>query len=84
MIFRRFLTIAPLCTALAAGSALGSDEAVLGAYAAFRSGDPDKLARHASALQGHVLEGAEIAARYEGVDRECEPSDFWSRLRRSN
>ena len=35
-------------------------------------------------LQGHVLEGAEIAARYEGVDRECEPSDFWSGLRRSN
>ena len=35
-------------------------------------------------LQGHVLEGAEIAARYEGVDRECEPSDFWSTLRRSN
>jgi soluble lytic murein transglycosylase len=56
MIYRRFLTIAPLCAALAAGTALGSDEAVLGAYAAFRSGDPDKLARHASALQGHVLE----------------------------
>jgi hypothetical protein len=35
-------------------------------------------------LQGHVLEGAEISARYEGVDRECEPSDLWSRLRRSN
>jgi hypothetical protein len=35
-------------------------------------------------LQGHVLEAAEIAARYEGVDRECEPSDFWSGLRRSN
>lgn len=35
---------------------MGSDEAVLGAHAAFRSGDPDKLARHASALQGHVLE----------------------------
>ncbi len=56
MIYRRFLTIAPLCAALAAGTALGSDEAVLGAYAAFRAGDPDKLARHASALQGHVLE----------------------------
>ena len=35
-------------------------------------------------LQGHVLEGAEITARYEGIDPECEPSDFWSRLRRSN
>jgi soluble lytic murein transglycosylase len=28
----------------------------LGAYAAFRAGDPDKLARHASTLQGHTLE----------------------------
>ncbi len=29
---------------------------MLGAYAAFRAGDPDKLARHAAALQGHPLE----------------------------
>jgi soluble lytic murein transglycosylase len=56
MIYRRFLTIAPVCAALAAGTALGSDDAVLGAHAAFRAGDPDKLARHASALQGHALE----------------------------
>jgi hypothetical protein len=35
-------------------------------------------------LQGHVLDGAEIMARYEGVDPESEQSDFWSRLRRSN
>jgi soluble lytic murein transglycosylase len=56
MIFLRFLTIAPACAALVAGTALGSDEAVLGAHAAFRAGDPDKLARHAGALQGHVLE----------------------------
>jgi len=56
MIYRRFLTIAPVCAALAAGTALGSDDAVLGAYAAFRAGDPDKLARHAIALQGHALE----------------------------
>ena len=56
MIFRRFLTIAPVCAMLAAGAACASDEAVLGAQAAFRAGDPDKLARHAAALQGQVLE----------------------------
>jgi soluble lytic murein transglycosylase len=39
-----------------APAAHAQDEAVLGAYAAFRAGDPDKLARHASALQGHTLE----------------------------
>jgi len=56
MIYRRFLTIASVCAALAAGTALGSDDAVLGAHAAFRAGDPDKLARHASALQGQTAE----------------------------
>ncbi|HVG20475.1 MAG TPA: DUF3881 family protein [Blastocatellia bacterium] len=35
-------------------------------------------------LQGHVLEQADISARYEGVDQEYEPSDFWTRLRRDN
>ncbi len=35
-------------------------------------------------LQGHVLEAAELSARYEGVDRDYEPSDFWSGLRRDN
>jgi hypothetical protein len=35
-------------------------------------------------LQGHVLEEAEISARYEGVDREYESGDFWNGLRRSN
>ncbi len=56
MIYRRFLTIALGCAALAAGPATGNDDAVLGAHAAFRAGDPDKLARHAGALQGHTLE----------------------------
>jgi len=56
MIYRRFLTIAPVCAVLLAGQAQGSDDAVLGAYAAFRAGDPDKLARYASTLQGHALE----------------------------
>jgi hypothetical protein len=35
-------------------------------------------------LQGHILEGVEISARYEGVDRDCMKSEFWARLRRSN
>ncbi|HKP88326.1 MAG TPA: DUF3881 family protein, partial [Blastocatellia bacterium] len=35
-------------------------------------------------LQGHVLVDADISARYEGVDREYEPGDFWNKLRRSN
>ena len=55
MIFRRFLTIALTCAALVP-AAHAQDDAVLGAYAAFSSGDPDKLARYASALQGHTLE----------------------------
>ena len=55
MIFRRFLTIALACAAFAP-AAHAQDDAVLGAYAAFSAGDPDKLARYASALQGHTLE----------------------------
>jgi soluble lytic murein transglycosylase len=55
MILRRFLTIAFGLAALSP-SAHAQDDAVLGAYAAFRAGDPDKLARHAAALQGHTLE----------------------------
>jgi uncharacterized protein DUF3881 len=35
-------------------------------------------------LQGHVLDAADIWARYEGVDRQSEPSDFWAQLRREN
>lgn len=35
-------------------------------------------------LQGHVLEASDIMARYEGVDREFEATDFWSSLRRGN
>ena len=55
MIFRRFLNIALACAALAAGAAQGNDDAVLGAYDAFRAGDPDRLERHARALEGHTL-----------------------------
>jgi Domain of unknown function, E. rectale Gene description (DUF3881) len=35
-------------------------------------------------LQGHILEEADISARYEGVDREYEMGDFWIKLRRDN
>jgi soluble lytic murein transglycosylase len=56
MVFRSFVTIALACAALAAGPGRASDEAVLGAHAAYRAGDPDRLARHAGALKGHVLE----------------------------
>jgi hypothetical protein len=35
-------------------------------------------------LQGHVLEESDISARYEGVDQEYEPADFWAGLRRGN
>jgi hypothetical protein len=35
-------------------------------------------------LQGHVLEEGDISARYEGVDQEYEPADFWASLRRDN
>jgi soluble lytic murein transglycosylase len=55
MILRRFLTIALACAAFAP-AVRAQDDAVLGAHAAFRAGDPDKLARHAAALKGHTLE----------------------------
>ena len=55
MILRRFLTIALACAAFTP-AVHAQDDAVLGAYAAFRAGDPDKLARHAAALKGHTLE----------------------------
>ena len=35
-------------------------------------------------LQGHVLEGNEITARFEGVDPEHPRSEYWLLLRRSN
>ncbi len=56
MIYRRFLNIALACALLAAGLARGSDSDVLAAYEAFRAGDPDRLERHARALEGSVLE----------------------------
>ncbi|HSO76351.1 MAG TPA: hypothetical protein VLU47_16075 [Blastocatellia bacterium] len=35
-------------------------------------------------LQGHVLEEADLTARYEGVDHSYATGDFWTRLRREN
>lgn len=35
-------------------------------------------------LQGHILTESEMAARYEGVDREYNTSDFWAALRHDN
>ncbi len=75
MIYRRFLTIAPVCAALAAGAAQAVDETILGAHAAFRSGDPDKLARHAAALQGHVLEPWADYWRLRLRIEEAKPAD---------
>ena len=56
MIYRGFLNIALGLAALAAGTARGDDSAVLGAYDAFRAGDPERLERHARALAGTTLE----------------------------
>ena len=33
-------------------------------------------------LQGHLLGPSEVGARYEGVDLDSAPADFWSHLRR--
>jgi len=63
MISKHFYTIAlavplicgPAHSAPAPARGNGADEAVLAAHAAFRAGDAVKLARHAAALQGHVL-----------------------------
>jgi soluble lytic murein transglycosylase len=64
MILRRFLimTVFALATGAAAAApkkappASRTDEAMLGAHAAFMAGDAVRLGKHAAALQGHVLE----------------------------
>jgi soluble lytic murein transglycosylase len=55
MILRGFLGILLAC-ATAAAAAPKADEALLKAFDAFRAGDALRLARHAAALEGHVLE----------------------------
>jgi soluble lytic murein transglycosylase len=53
-LFRK-LAFALSLIALPALAANGADEAVLGAFDAYRAGDPIKLARHAKKLEGHLL-----------------------------
>ena len=76
MIFRRFLNIALACGLLAAGAAQGNDEAVLGAYDAFREGDPDRLERHARALEGHRLQPWVDYWRLKLRIEDAEPADI--------
>ena len=63
MIFKVFrnLAVGAVCALIAAGAAAknskdSADESLLGAYDAYRAGDPIKLARYAKKLDGHVLE----------------------------
>src|ERR1044071_7545996 len=53
--FFRKLALALSLIALPALAANGADEAVLGAFDAYRAGDPIKLARHTKKLEGHLL-----------------------------
>ena len=59
MIYRRFLTafstIALVCAALEPAPVLADDEAVLGAYDAFRAGDPVRFERYARDAKDDVL-----------------------------
>ena len=62
MIFKQFrslgraLSVTLGLALLPAGAhASGADDAVLGAYDAYRAGDPLRLARYAKKLEGHVL-----------------------------
>ena len=61
MVFKhfRYLSLAATLSAaaLSAAPAFGAsaDQSLLGAYDAYRAGDPMKLSRHAKRLEGHVL-----------------------------
>ncbi len=58
MIFKVFCKLAAAfcCIAAHAAGAKSIDESLLGAYDAYRAGDPMKFARHAKNLEGHRLE----------------------------
>jgi soluble lytic murein transglycosylase len=59
MIFKVFRNLAAAVFCVAAQAAVATDsvdESLLGAYDAYRAGDPIKFARHARNLEGHVLE----------------------------
>ena len=59
MISKVFRNLAAIACCFAATLAEGknpSDDALLGAYDAYRAGDPVKFAKHAARLEGHLLE----------------------------
>ena len=66
---------------LPAAAASGADEAVLGAFDAYRAGDPIKLAKHAKKLEGHLLapwlEYWRVSLRLEDASR-AEVREFLS------
>src|SRR5258708_25811209 len=58
MILKRFCSISVAFSVVLSGIAAlaaAADEAVLGAYDAYRAGDAMKLARHTKKLDGHLL-----------------------------
>lgn len=59
MIFKVFRNLAAVVCCIAAQAAVGKnplDDSLLGAYDAYRAGDPVKFAKHAARLEGHLLE----------------------------
>ncbi|HEU5176626.1 MAG TPA: transglycosylase SLT domain-containing protein [Burkholderiales bacterium] len=59
MIFKVFRNLAAVVCCIAAQAAVGKnplDDSLLGAYDAYRAGDPVKFAKHAAKLEGHLLE----------------------------
>src|SRR5688500_20331239 len=78
MIFKVFrnLAVGAVCALIAAGAAAknskdSADESLLGAYDAYRAGDPIKLARDAKKVDGHVLvpwlDYWRLSTRREGI-----------------
>ncbi len=56
-VFRNLAAVAVCFTAVQATAAKNpADEALLGAYDAYRAGEPMKFARHAAKIEGHLLE----------------------------
>ena len=57
MIFKQFRALSVAVLAVLAGPALakGADDNVMGAFDAYRAGDPMKLSKHAKKAEGHVL-----------------------------
>jgi len=59
-VFRNLAAVVVCVAAQAAGASTGTksatDDALLGAYDAYRAGDPIKFARHAAKVENHLLE----------------------------